>query len=174
MENSWIIVDASGRQFIDFKTLLSVDVKNDNRVVSSPVEQGSFASYNKVESPLEIRAALALQGDATVTQKALETLDAFARGTDLLMLVTPSAVYVDLNLESFSYLLNDLKGILVAECTLIEIRQVETAMAFTFPGVRNPTSVSRVNTGRAVVRSIPRAMVDGAKALFGVKGGGGS
>ena len=44
-------------------------------MVSAPIEQGSFASYNKVDSPNYIEVQLAKQGTDDVLQAALKTLD---------------------------------------------------------------------------------------------------
>ena len=82
---------------------LSADIRNESKVVSAPVEEGSFATYNKVATPLEVNVTLGIQGDDSTLQDALDTLTTLQAGTQLVSLVTPNAEYPDLNLEGFNY-----------------------------------------------------------------------
>lgn len=124
--NRWLLADDNGQRVIAFTSFLSADIRADGQVVSAPVEEGSFASYNKTNGPLEIHVALGIQGDDAALQEALDTLSTLQAGTQLVSLVTPNAEYPDLNLESFNYSRkreNGL-GVLFVELSLVEVKQV--------------------------------------------------
>lgn len=171
MIGTWTITDELGLRLVEFTTVLSVDVKNEHQVASIPVEKGSFADYNKVASPLDINVTLAVEGKDAELQEALETMDEFADGTDLVTLVTPNAIYADLNLETYSYKRSSADGILTVDCHLVEIKQVETTTtttAYTRPKCKNATSTSTKDTGTANTTNTSIA-ADIKQSVFGTK-----
>ena len=48
---TWTILTESGGKAIDFTSMFTLEVRDDGEAVSTPVEKGSFASYNKVQNP---------------------------------------------------------------------------------------------------------------------------
>lgn len=122
----WTLNNASGVPAVTFTSFLGFDLRNESLVVSSQVEEGSFATYNKVETPLEVTVSLGIQGDDATLQTALDTLNALQAGTELVSLVTPTAEYRDLNLEGFNYRQHreDGLGALWVELSLVGVRQV--------------------------------------------------
>ncbi len=124
--NRWLLADENGLPVVAFTSFLSADIRNESKVVSAPVEEGSFATYNKVATPLEVNVTLGIQGDDSTLQDALDTLTTLQAGTQLVSLVTPNAEYPDLNLEGFNYSRkreNGL-GVLFVELSLVEVKQV--------------------------------------------------
>ena len=129
--NRWLLADENGLPVVAFTSFLSADIRNEGKVVSAPVEEGSFASYNKVATPLEADVTLGIQGDDATLQNALDTLTTLQAGTQLVSLVTPNAEYANLNLESFNYSRKRENGLgaLFVELSLVEIRQVQAQYA---------------------------------------------
>lgn len=127
----WTLNTASGVPAVAFTSFLGFELRNESRVVSSQVEEGSFATYNKVETPLEVTVSLGLQGDDAELQGALDTLNALQAGTELISLVTPTAEYRDLNLEGFNYRQRreDGLGALWVELSLVGVKQVAAEYA---------------------------------------------
>lgn len=128
LSERWALVDTkSGNDLVRFTSFLSCDVRNESTVVSSQVEEGSFASYNKVDSPLEVNVRLGIQGNDGELKDALDTLDSLRKSTKLVNLVMPSAEYRDLNLEMFNYTIKTElgRGVLFVDLSLKEIRQVK-------------------------------------------------
>lgn len=165
--NDWRILPmSSGGGTLSFDSMLSVDIKAENQVVQEAVEQGSFASYNKLASPTEIRVKLAKSGYDYDKQAFLKTLDKYCEGTDLLKLVTPSASYSGYNLESYAYMRDDTSGaqLLTVELVLKEVRQVQSNVTTEAAGTtasgdaegskvaassaKNKSSASKVDTGK--------------------------
>lgn len=117
----------TGYDIVTFTSFISMDVKDGGKVVDTPVEEGSFATYNKVDNPREIKCTLATQGTDEELQTYIQSLTDLRNGTDLVMVSTPVFLYEKMNLEEFSYSLkvDDGRGVLFADLSLVEIRQVE-------------------------------------------------
>ena len=125
--NRWLLTDEDGNPVISFTSFISAEIRCEGQAVSAPVEEGSFASYNKVNTPSEFAVSLGIQGDDAALQAALDTLTTLQAGTQLVNLVTPNAEYTSLNLEGFNYRRRreDGLGVLFVDLSLIEIKQVE-------------------------------------------------
>lgn len=134
----WTLNTASGVPAVAFTSFLGFELRSESRVVSSPVEEGSFAAYNKVETPPEVTVSLGIQGDDAELQSALDTLHALQAGTELLSLVTPAAEYRNLNLKGFNYRQRreDGLGALWVELSLVSVKQVAAAYADGKPAPR--------------------------------------
>lgn len=117
----------TGYDIVTFTSFISMDVKDGGKVVDTPVEEGSFATYNKVDNPREVKCTLATQGTDEELQAYIQSLTDLRNGTDLVMVSTPVFLYENMNLEEFSYSLkvDDGRGVLYADLSLVEIRQVE-------------------------------------------------
>lgn len=163
----WTLATEDGGDAISFDVFCEMECKGENQVAHEPLEQGSFASYNKQASPLEIRVVLAMTGDPASQQEALDRIDELCEGTELVSLITPQQEYQSLNLESYSYRRNETSGasMLTVELALVEIRQVESAA--TTMATQSPTSkisagnakeksnTSKVNTGKTQTKEQP-------------------
>lgn len=123
----WSLNNASGERVVQFTSFLSMDLRDEYTVVTGPVEEGSFASYNKVPSPLEVDVSLGIEGDDTTLNEALDALNLLTASTEIISLVTPETEYYNLNLESLSYRRRreDGLGVLWLDLKLIEVRQVK-------------------------------------------------
>jgi len=129
LDGQWQLTDANtGQNIVTFTSFIDAEIKDESKVVSAPIEEGSFASYNKVESPLEIKVTLGLSGSTSDLQNALDSLTKYAGSTDLVNLVTPTAEYESLNLERFDYSLKREigRGALYVSLSLKEIKQVQS------------------------------------------------
>jgi len=122
----WSVYDADLKSIAVFDTFLDYDATQESKVVTMPVEKGSFAGYNKVASPYDVTVRLARSGPPETLAKFITDLERFANGTDLVSVVTPHKVYTNANIESFKHGMKRESGVsmLVAELSLVEIRQV--------------------------------------------------
>lgn len=127
-KNAWAIMDASGKIAIAFSSFISADMRNESQVVSAPVEEGGFASYNKTDTPFEISVSLGFQGMDGELQAALATLARLRESTELVSLVTPDSEYRSLTLKGFNYRRSreDGLGVLFVDLSFVEVRQVAT------------------------------------------------
>ena len=104
----------------------SVDYSKETRVSDFPLEGGTFASYNKVETPAAPQVVLCMQGGESNRRTFLEAVDKACKSTDLYSVVTPEVTYINYAVERYNYARHNSKGatLLIVEITLKEIRQV--------------------------------------------------
>lgn len=127
---------------LTFDSLMGIDIADESSVIDEPVELGSFASYNKVASPLQIRVALGFSGSDAEFGERL---------TELVGLVTGAAYYESLSVEALRYSRSAEQGYYLVDLNLKEVRQVETTVTtteYSRPKVKNASSASTVDTGK--------------------------
>jgi len=80
-----------------------VDFKDDFNVADYPMEQGAFASYNKVGTPFDFRVTMAYSGDTSERNAFLQTLNALLASTDLYEIRTPEGVWQNVTIANYDY-----------------------------------------------------------------------
>ena len=116
----------------------SVEYDKETSVSDFPVEQGGFASYNKVERPATPIVIMLLDGSESDRTYFLNAIDAATKSTDLYSVVTPEVTYINYTISKYNYSRRAAKGatLLMVEIHLVEIRQVSVAYAQTI--INNP------------------------------------
>ena len=149
---------------VQFSRVMDLEMTAEGKVVSTPIEQGSFASYNKVASPTAIRATLAVEGETWNLHSAVDTLFELKEGTELVDFVTPVREYRKYTLEKFSYQQAAEKGVnvLYVEIHLSEIKEVEPQYTdtkapapITKKAAKNPANVSTKEMGKQQAEEKP-------------------
>lgn len=142
---------------VEFSRVMDLEMTAEGKVISTPIEQGSFASYNKVENPTAIRTTLAVEGELYNLQSVVDTLFELKTNTEKLNFVTPIREYQNFTLEKFSFQQAAEKGVnvLYVELNLIEIKEVEPQYTdtqapapITQKGAKNPADVSTQEKGK--------------------------
>lgn len=120
----YIIKTSIGK--LAFKSMLEMSVTEESDLPSEPIEKSSFAVYNRVISPLNVKCRLGLQGTDSELQTTLNRLSELRKGTEKLTFITPSATYNDLMLQSFDYRKDEHTGhnVLLVDLTMVEVREV--------------------------------------------------
>lgn len=77
--------------------VVGFEFKQDYRIASYPIEEGSFESFNKVQTPYGVRLRFSSGGSAADRQALIESVDNIIGSLDLFDAVTPEKVYPDLN-----------------------------------------------------------------------------
>lgn len=162
----------------------AVDYSKETRVSDFPIERGSFANYNKVESPAAPVVTFCLGGSENDRRTFLDAIDKATKSTALYSLTTPEVTYVDYAVERYSYGRRSSKGaaMLTVEITLKEIRQVSSQYTQTNKGqVDTPKDAGAspvadsgkvqaktpdTSTLKAIADKLP-ALADKAKSLLG-------
>lgn len=124
-------------------------------MVSEPIEKGSFMSYNKVTSPLEINADLSFSGTNAYLQSVIDMIENLKQEISYFSIVTPVYEYECMTLQNYDYSLNatDGLGVLHINAQFVEIREVDVAYSsvdvstITAADAKNPSDASKVNTG---------------------------
>lgn len=183
---TWTLQTEDGSTAVDFDVFLEMEFVNQNQVAVEPIEQGSFADYNKHDSPKELTVTLACTKTYPEQQPVLEALDKLAASVQKISLITPSSEYKSLNLEGYGYARKEDSGagMLVVELKLIEIREVEVkettvvasekpkAKPITKAQAKNPSNTSTAKTGRtqtkAPRKTVARSIGDKCRGFLGM------
>ncbi len=151
----WTILSASGLTAVNFTSLISMEVTRDGDTVSTPVELGSFASYNKIQKPAVIKVSLGLEGDQYLIDLAILAIKELQKTTALVSLCTPSSLFESLTIKSHNYKYEKTAGMLTVNLPLAEVRQAGTQAligGFGLPAVKQPARASTQNTGNVQTR----------------------
>lgn len=132
--------------------IFDLSIKCGGSVVSSPIEQGSFFSYNKTTEPMEINATLSFSGTNTALQSVLNKLYSLKNSVTIFSIRTPYYEYENMNLQNYNYSLQreDGLGVLYVKATFIEIREVQVAYTettITEQQAKDPSATSTVEGG---------------------------
>jgi len=132
-----------------------VSIKFDRSATVStfPVEQGSFANYNKVLSPNKVRVQLAVSnyGNGASSQRVAELhtqLRHAVQDATLFTIVTPDLIYKNYTVKDFDYARSSDKGLglVIMDVDLVEVRIVEARYAT----VALPVAKLKVKTAATV------------------------
>ena len=123
--NLYMIADEGGSPIIGFKSLLKAEYKSSGTAVSEPIEQNSYATYNKTTEPREFYFEVALQAPNNDFSAAISKLEELKKGTEVFHFVTPFSEFENLTLEGYSITLETYTSMLVVELQCKEILQVE-------------------------------------------------
>jgi hypothetical protein len=133
------------------QSTVSVEYNKENKISTFPVEQGGFATYNKVQLPANPVVSLALSGDESDRTQFLAAIESACNSTDLYNVVTPEVTYVNYSLERYSYRRSASRGatLLIVEISLEEVRTISAAFtqATLIQAPQAPDAATQVNNG---------------------------
>lgn len=167
---TWTVADdESGQPLLEFDAFLGLDYAQDAKVPQQPIEQGSFAAYNKVGSPYLVKVTLAKNGNASTLKAFADALEGLTRGMQLVSVVTPERVYRSANVTSLRWQRTTETGVdrLIAELGLEEIRQVAPVYQSMPPDtVRNPADAGSKNGGKRQTSPATEAQQKKSSVLY--------
>lgn len=132
----------NGNPVVLADNVVSLEYKQDFSISNYPVEQGSFASYNKVQRPSEVRLRFSTGGSVADRQAFLDSIAAIIGDTNLYDVVTPEETYSNQNLIRQGYVrhANEGLGLVVVDVSCQEVRPASLATSST---------TTTANTGNA-------------------------
>ncbi|MDG6346402.1 hypothetical protein Q7458_09515 [Glaesserella parasuis] len=140
--NYWGIFNQNGIPLLLADNVKSVKYQTRSKISNAPLEQGSFASYNKVVEPYSVDVMMT-KGSGGVAERSafLALVDAFANSTDLYMVITPEAIYPNCNIIGYDYAreAGDGARLLKVNLHLQEVREVEVEYTETEAPQAEPT-----------------------------------
>ena len=147
-----------GAPVIIADNVVSLDYRQEWTVADYPVEDGGFASYDKVQLPFEARVRFSA-GPTLLSQGGTNLLDsiaAIAGDFNLYEVRTPSRIYTNANIFHYDYRRTARNG-----ATLIEVdiwlREVRITGLSTFGNTAQPSGADPINAG--TVSAAPIAKV---------------
>lgn len=135
-----------GSRIIRAETITSFDYKQQWSIADFPVERGGFESYNKVAVPFEVGFRFTTGGVDVQRQALLSSIAAIAGNTQLYDVVTPDAVYINVNIARYDYrqTATDGVGLLQVDVYATEIREV---IGVALGNTQSPSSAAQSNSG---------------------------
>lgn len=130
---TWSFKDKQGTSIFGDTKVMDINVGHNGSVVSAPIEEGSFFSYNKTGEPTKISCTLAFQGTAQYLQSTLNVLKKYKESMDTFSIVTPYAEYENMTMESMSYVrdVTNGEGLMYVKSSFVEIKEVQVAYSST-------------------------------------------
>lgn len=127
--------------------------RNEWSVADVPLQDGDFASFNKVAQPFEIMVRMYKGGTKEARQRFIDSIIAIAGDLQLYDIVTPEKVYLNVNVTRWEQARRGPRGAnFLSEVDLYfrEIRSVTatyTTTAVVTQNAQNPSAEPVVNTG---------------------------
>ncbi len=122
----WGLFNADGSAAITADSCIAVDFRKEYRIADFPIEQGGFASYNKVATPFEPRLVFAKGGTTAERSAFLAQIDAAIAALTLYNVITPDVTYPNVNVTHYTYRRTSQSGVslLTVDVWCQEIRLV--------------------------------------------------
>lgn len=136
---TYTLADDGNNAIIGFKSMLKAEYKSSGKTVFEPIEENSFATYNKTTEPREFYFELALQAPQQDFGAILEKLEQLKKGVDLFSFITPFSSYSDLTLEGYSTTIETTTSMLIVGLQCKEVIQV--AQGYTNVTVNDATPI---------------------------------
>lgn len=110
-------------------TVKSFAYRGEARISDYPIEQGAFASFNKVQIPYDIRAVLVCDGRKMDQGDFMTKLEQMKNSTDLFDIATPEVMYLKASLVHYDFRREARSGVtmITADCWFEEIREAATS-----------------------------------------------
>lgn len=152
----WGVYDESGTTIGDYDSMLAAEYRNESAISDYPVENGAFASYNKVDSPFDVVVRLAC-GGSDLRRAAFQAACEVARGTlRTYTIVTPTRTYESINFIGISVQNSRSEGanLLTVELTGREVRETASAQ-------QSPKSASAYDTvDQGLIQTVDDPSID--------------
>lgn len=144
----WGIFSSTGAPVIVGDNVKALDFNRDFRIVDYPVEKGTFESYNKVETPLEVRVTFTKGGSVAERADFLAACDIALSSLDLVSVATPEMTYTEMNVVHVGGDRNHESGanLLTVEVGLQRVRATAVT-AFTAGQTKTPSGAGDKNAG---------------------------
>ena len=142
----WGLYDQSGLPAVLADNVQSLEVTLEAQISDFPVENGGFASYNKVIRPFDVRVAMTKGGSVEDRQAFVQQVQDAWQSLELFNVVTPEVVYLDVNVVGVRRLVESDRGVglMMLDVSLRKVRQTGR-LAFT--STAQPASAGVNNNG---------------------------
>ena len=145
----WQINDfVSGGVILVPDSIIEFEYRGEQKIPNYPVEQGSFATYNKVAMPFDARLTCTCNGKSNMSrQEFLAAIQVLLTGLNLISIVTPDVAYGPCNLVHVDYRREARQGVslLMAQLWFQEVRvAISNAPATATPDSATPVTVGQV------------------------------
>lgn len=141
-------------------TVSAFDLQKTWTLSDFPVEGGAFESYNKVYVPFRGTFRFVAGGSELNRQALLLSIEAISGDLNVYDIVTPEAVYMGVNVTSYSYKRTAVNGVGLIQVDVV-VEEVRPAPSVAYSNTASANSASQVNGG--TVQATPATPVSGAQ-----------
>lgn len=160
----WGIFDQYGLPILVSDSVVAIDYRREYRISDYPVEQGGFASYDKVAEPADLRVTMAVSGKGTLLSNLLtggaigslitgidvaannraqflNELEARASTLDCVTVITPEQTYSGFNIIHHDYRREARNGMSLITVD-IWLREVRVSATSVFTDTASPSGAN--------------------------------
>lgn len=160
----WGIVNQFGIPIVLADTVVSMRYDAGASISKYPVEQGSFASYNKVNQPSMANVVMAKGGSNALERGLFLTqIEALLKSTLNFHIITPEYVYLNHQITGYSKARSAQDGATMITVSLDLEEVMEAKIEYSIEEVKAPSDANTVDGGAK--QSNPRASV--LSGIFG-------
>jgi hypothetical protein len=142
----WGVFSATGAPLLIGDSVVGMAFKKDYRVADYPMEQGAFASHNKVELPYDARLSFTVGGSDAARSIFLDRVARLADSLQLVSVVMPEFTFLRANLVRFDFERRSRSGVTMLQVDVM-LQEVRVASTTTFTQTRDPSGASMQNGG---------------------------
>lgn len=143
----WGIYTADGSPAIIGDGCVAFEYAKDYRVSDYPQENGSFRSYNKVETPFLLRVVIQKGGSSSDRQTFLNSIDTVLSDTSTLYeVITADQTYSSVTINHADYRRTAVNGATLLSVEL-HCEQIRVTATSALSNTAQPSGASRVNDG---------------------------
>ena len=125
----WGIFDKSGNSVVDADSFLAFSNQNESNISDFPVQEGGFATYNKVILPFRVTVRISKSGTQNDRQALLRQLNTLYRSIDKFKIVTPEKSYLNMNMERYEVTRHDKDQAFFLTEVDLSFREIQTVTA---------------------------------------------
>lgn len=186
VSDKWGIVDSKGAPLFDTNSsfiteaiglqsslsTVSLEFSANTSVSNFPVEQGKFATYNKVELPPELKVTLALTGSESDRAGLIATLVAAKESTELYTIFMPEVKFPSYTLQNYNFQRRSTQGanLLVVELSFLRVRQVSAqyTKSSKVDAPKDPAAAPPVDSGKVQPKTPDQSVLKAAANKVGL------
>ena len=123
----WQLLDKDGKPALVPDSFVGIQYSNARRISDYPVEKGSFAFYNTVQTPFALTVRVTKGGTVDDRTQFLSEIDNLSKSLDVYTLSTPERTYLSLSIERYDYMRSVSAGVgmMIVDIHFLEIRLAE-------------------------------------------------
>jgi len=143
----WGFVLDSGEVPIVPDSFVDFEYREERKIPNYPVEGGSFASYNKVALPFDVKVTVSCNGKGQMTKEDfLNAIENLISSLTLVNVITPNATYNNCNLIHYDYRRESKQGVslLIVALSFQEVKIAQSSI----PTTTEPSGAYVQNNGQ--------------------------
>jgi hypothetical protein len=142
----WAIYNADGVEALEPDNWISFEPLGESSVADYPMQPGSFQSYNKVQSAIELRLTVTKGGSDTDREDFLLKCERYRVGSDLFDIVVPDYSFLGYALTHWDYSRRSDRGMTLVSVDL-SFKEIRQGVKAAFSNSKVPSGADTVNDG---------------------------